>query len=469
LEETVVAASLPLSRFARRVRPFAGVGRGTRTAYLVMTVAVLLNGLAAAEAPSNSESVRKEEFAVHGQITYVEQETNDFPSPYRGPNSLSPNEGRQTFDATLYLGARLWEGAEGWITPEIDQGFGLNDTLGVAGFPSGEAYKVGKKEPYLRLPRAFVRQTVDLDGAQQAFERGLIQLGGSQSANRIVVTIGKFSVTDVFDTNQFAHDPRSDFMNWVAIDAGSFDYAADAWGFTVGATVEWYQGAWTLRGGVFDMSGVPNSEHLDPGGHEFQMILELERRFELDGQPGRVFVTGYDSRARMGLLDDAVHLAQATGGPVDIAAVRRYRNRMGIHAALEQRITADLGAFARVGGAAGNVETYEFTDIDRFSSAGLTLKGSRWHRTDDTVGLAAIVNAISAERRRFLDAGGLGILIGDGQLPHPATERILEAYYSAKVVGQAYFTLDCQFVTNPAYNHDRSPVAVLAVRLHSQF
>ncbi len=40
-----------------------------------------------------------------------------------------------------------------------------------------------------------------------------------------------------------------DFLNWTVIDAGTFDYAADAWGYTAGAAVEWYQGAWTLRGG----------------------------------------------------------------------------------------------------------------------------------------------------------------------------------------------------------------------------
>jgi hypothetical protein len=34
----------------------------------------------------------------------------------------------------------------------------------VAGFPSGEAYKVGADYPYARLHRAFIRQTIDLGG-----------------------------------------------------------------------------------------------------------------------------------------------------------------------------------------------------------------------------------------------------------------------------------------------------------------
>src|ERR1700722_12881981 len=117
----------------------------------------------AAEEPegSTAQSMPEERFSIHGQVTYVEQDTGSFTAPYRGPNSLSPRIGRETVDATLFIGARLWRGAEGWIAPEIDQGFGLDDTLGVAGFPSGEAYKVGKNQPYLRLPRVFVRQTVN--------------------------------------------------------------------------------------------------------------------------------------------------------------------------------------------------------------------------------------------------------------------------------------------------------------------
>src|SRR5271165_209390 len=92
-----------------------------------------------------------EMFAIHGQFTYVEQETLGFNAPYSGPNSLSSNSGRETTDATLYVGAALLSGAEVWIDAELDQGFGLDDTLGVAGFPSGEDYKVGKNQPYLRL------------------------------------------------------------------------------------------------------------------------------------------------------------------------------------------------------------------------------------------------------------------------------------------------------------------------------
>jgi high affinity Mn2+ porin len=425
----------------------------------------------AAEIPEKdaSQPATDERFAIHGQMTYVEQETDDFKEPYSGPNSLTPKSGRETVDATLFLGAGLWSGAEVWFTPEIDQGFGLDDTLGVAGFPSGEAYKVGKNQPYLRLPQAFVRQTVNVGDEWEAVEGVANQLRGSRSLDRWVFTVGKIAVTDVFDTNQYAHDPRSDFFNWAAVDAGSFDYAADAWGYTVGAVGERYLRSWTLRLGVFDLSDIPNSVHLDPGLHEFQIDAEIEKRYEAFGRTGRVLITAFDSRGRMALLDQAVELAALTGTLPNPASVRRYRSRLGASVDLEQPISPDLGVFARVGKAAGNVETYDFTDIDRSVSVGASIKGLRWHHSEDTIGFAAITSGISEERERYLNAGGLGILVGDGKLPHPRSEQIIETYYSLAVLTQIHISLDYQWIKNPAYNADRGPVSIAAVRLHAQF
>lgn len=410
-------------------------------------------------------------YAIHGQATFVDQLTAPFHDPYSGTNSLSPRHGAETFDMTLNLGVRLWSGAEAWINPEIDQGFGLDNTLGVAGFPSGTAYKVGRSHPYWRLQRLFIRQTISLEGEEQAVAATANQLGGAQSANRWVFTAGKISAPDVFDTNAYAHDPRNDFLNWTAVDAGTWDYAADSWGYTVGAVAEWYQGRWTLRAGVFDLSIVPNSETLDPGFREFQWDGELERRHELMGLPGNLLITVFDSRGRMGLLDQAVSVAQASGVDATKALdeVRRYRSRAGLSVSLSQQLASDLGAFVRAGKAGGNVEPYEFADVDRTLVAGLSLTGRRWGRVDDTVSLAGIDNGISAAREQYLNAGGLGLLVGDGKLPHPGAEQILETYYRWAVVRWAQLTLDYQYVTNPAYNRDRGPVSIVALRIHAQF
>ena len=436
-------------------------------AYAALRCAAL--ALLAAAPPAFAADGSDQTFAIHGQATYVEQEAGSFAAPYAGANSLSPDQGRETTDATLFIGARLWSGAEGWITPEIDQGFGLDATLGAAGFPSAEAYKVGRNSPYLRLPRVFLRQTLNLAAPTESVDADQMQLAGMRSSDRWVFTVGKFGVTDIFDINQYAHDARNDFFNWAAVDAATFDYAADAWAYTVGAAAERYQGPWTVRAGLFDLSTVPNSTHLDPGFHEFQIVWEFEHRHEWGGQPGRLLLTGFDTRGRMGRLDAAIALAQATGTTPNTAYVRTYGSRVGLSLDLEQQLIADLGLFARIGKAPGNVEVYEFTDVDRSVSAGLSLKGSGWGRRDDTIGIAGSVNAISAEREQYFNLGGLGILVGDGRLPHPGAEQIIETYYSIAVLAWAHVSLDYQWVKNPGYNTDRGPAPIYAVRVHAQF
>jgi high affinity Mn2+ porin len=197
----------------------------------------------------------------------------------------------------------------------------------------------------------------------------------------------------------------------------------------------------------------------------------VEKRYTLFGQTGRVLLTGFDSRGRMALLDETISLAQTTDVNINTALVdvRRYRSRMGAVLGLEQPLTEAVGVFARISKAAGNAEPYEFTDIDRSVSVGTSIKGILWHRPDDTVGLTVIDNGISAEREEYLNLGGLGLLIGDGQLPHPGAEQILETYYSVATFSWAHVSLDYQYVKNPAYNTDRGPVSIFAVRVHAQF
>ncbi|MBV8696420.1 MAG: carbohydrate porin, partial [Bradyrhizobium sp.] len=110
----------------------------------------------------------------------------------------------------------------------------------------------------------------------------------------------------------------------------------------------------------------------------------------------------------------------------------------------------------------------EFTDIDHTVAAGFSLSGKLWGRDDDVFGIAGVVNGISNVHQAFLNAGGLGILVGDGQLPHPGDEGILETYYSFPWFASK-ITLDYQLIVNPAYNRDRGPASVFGVRVHSQY
>ena len=420
-------------------------------------------------APAAAETT-PEWFSLHGQFTNVTQYHPRYRSPFRGPNSLDPgHRGNETVDATLFAGLRVWDGLEFYANPEIDQGFGLSNTVGVAGFPSGEAYKVGAANPYVRLPRAFFRYTVGLGGAAETIEPGPNQLAGQRQADNVTFTAGKFAVTDIFDTNAYAHDARSDFLNWSIIESGAYDYAADAWGYTYGGAVEWTQSWWTLRAGVFDLSRVPNSRFLERGFGQFEAVVEAEERHELLGWPGKLKALFFANRGRMANYNDAVRLGQETGTTPDVAAVRRYATRPGIALNLEQQIAPDLGAFARASLNDGHKEAYEFTEINRSIAAGLSLNGERWRRPNDTFGIAGVVNDISKDARNYFAAGGLGILIGDGQLPKAGLEKILEAYYSIAVSAGMNFALDYQHVDNPAYDAARGPVDIIGFRLHAEF
>jgi high affinity Mn2+ porin len=419
--------------------------------------------------PEQAQQVQQETWAIHGQATNVWLLQPAFQSPYRGPQSLSPGaNGRETVDVTLYAGFRPWPGAEIWINPEVDQGFGLSNTFGIAGYPSGEAYKVGKAEPYVVVQRGFLRQTIDLGGEPEKLEPDLNQLGGTLTANRLVFAIGKYSVVDIFDTNKYAHDPRNDFFNWSIIDQGAFDYAANSWGYTYGAALEWYQDWWTARAGVFDLSQEPNSVALSRGFAQGQFVAELEERHKLWDQPGKLKFLYWLTHGRLGTYLDAIALGAATGQTPSTGAVRKFRTKDGFGLNLEQQLATDFGAFARASVSQATVEEVDFTDINKSISAGLSLTGSRWERPDDTVGLAGAINGISHQGKLYLAAGGLGGIIGDGQLPNAGPEQILEAYYNVGLSSFAHFTANYQFINHPAYNRDRGPVSIFGLRLHLQ-
>ncbi len=317
-----------------------------RHALMALAILVAWRG-GAAEADATDDQT--ETWAIHGQVTETTQFHPAFSSPYRGANSLDPgSRGDETVDLTAFFGVRPWDGAEIWANPEVDQGFGLSNTLGVAAFPSGEAYKVGSSVPYFRLQRLFLRQTFDLGGEAQPAQPDANRLAGRHTADNLVITLGKISAVDIFDTNDYAHDPRRDFLNWAAIDSAAYDYAADSWGYSYGIATEWTQSWWTLRAGLFDLSKVPNGKHLETRFGQFEIVAEVEERHTLFGHDGKLKLFGYVNRGRMGGYGDAVALAEQTGSVPNTALVRDYKSRPGVALNLRQDLTGDLGMFARI-------------------------------------------------------------------------------------------------------------------------
>lgn len=426
---------------------------------------------AAEEAPAATAATAEsaEPYSLHAQATSVTQRQGSFRSPYQGDNSLTPQRSqKETADITAYLGLRLWPGGALYVNPELDHGFGLSNTLGVAGFPSGEAYKVGKNKPYWKLPRLFVRQVVNLGGEASAVEAGPNALAGEVSQDSLTWTVGKFSVVDIFDANSYAHDARGDFLNWAVIDAGAFDYAADAWGFTQGASADWKTGDWSLRAGLFALSTVPNSTHIDSSFGQRSGVAELERRYQWSGKSGTARLLLYVNEGRMGRYDDAVALGAQQGTVPDTAQVRRHGRKSGMALNLEQELAPELGGFLRWSRSNGGQEAFEFTEINQSVSGGGALKGASWGQPGHTWGVAFAVNALSGPAIRYFGAGGIGILIGDGRLPHYGQEQIFETYYRVNLGKALSLTGDFQHIAHPAYNRDRGPVNISSLRLHAE-
>jgi len=411
-----------------------------------------------------------QDWNIHGQTTFIAQGYPSFRAPYQGANSL-PGGGRtrETWTTGAFIGWRLWEGGEFYFNPELAQGFGIGATLGLAGFPNGEAQKGGAEYPKFRAQRYFFRQTFGFGGEQEDVPDAANQLAGKRDIDRVTVTVGRFAVGDFFDGNSYAKDPRADFMNWAMWASAAYDFPADLPGFTRGAVVELNRKDWALRAGAFQVPSQPNSDVLtfNTGG----VVAEFEERHTIFGQPGKLRLGAFANKGRTGNYRDALSISAANPA-LDINDImlgeRRERTKYGFYVNGEQQIATDIGLFARASWNDGQNEILSFTDVDQGVSGGVSIKGSYWGRSADTIGLGGAVNGLSSAHRDFLAAGGKGLLIGDGRLNY-ANERILETYYAFALSKAFTFTADYQFIVNPAYNADRGPVSIFSGRLHGEF
>jgi high affinity Mn2+ porin len=403
----------------------------------------------------------------HAQGTFVGQSVLPFHADYAGPGSLrSRGEAKETVSLDLIGGARLWHGAEFRIDGLMWQGFGLSDARGAAGFFNGEAFRKGTEVPNVTLSRVFVRQVIGLGGGEESVEGGALNFAGKRDTTRLTFTAGKMSAKDIFDANRYANDPRTQFMNWALMANGTWDYPADALGFAPGMALELDAGDWSARAGLFGVMRSANGVAVDTSfGKARAMVWELEHRHRLGTHPGAVRLLLDLNRGRMRRYDETLSNAALLADP---SLQTGYHGELGCGLNLEQELTGDLGMFSRLGWNDGDTEPWMFTDIDRTATLGLSLKGTRWGRPQDTVGWAGVWNEISTGHQRFLAAGGQGITVGENRLDY-GPEQILETYYRFRVHGEWNATLDYQFVNHPAYNRDRGPAHVFGLRLHWEY
>lgn len=414
-----------------------------------------------------------EDWNIKAQTTYIWQRKPAFNARYSGDNSLiTESEKSYSFSATLFAGLRLGENTEAYYNPELVQGQPMSHLAGLGGLTNGELQKTSGAHPKLYRARLFLRHNWALGDEREQVESDANQLGGMRPKDRVVLTAGNLAVSDIFDANSYAHDARSQFMNWALLTHGAYDFAADTRGYSVGAALEYTRGDWALRAGRFELPKVPNGQSLDTRlfSHHGDQI-ELERGYVLDGQVGKVRALWFRNTANMGRFDDALAQASAMPANADTALVRTRQYKEGWGLAWEQALTDSIGAFARIARSDGQSEVYAFAEIDQSLSAGALIQGKAWGREADMLGLAMARNGLSTTHQRYLASGADGFFVGDGALNYQP-ERTLEGFYSMGLpdgwMRHSTVTLGLQRINNPAYNHDRGPVNTMAIRLHTE-
>ena len=431
-----------------------------------------------------TNQVQQQNWNLHAQSTAIVQGYPGFASEYSGPNSLpSGGQVRETVSLDLMAGVRLWSGAEAHVDGLMWQGFGVGNALGVESFPSGEAFRLGTGVPNGAITRLFVRQTIGLGGEQEDVPDTQLTLAGKQDISRVTFTAGRFSAKDIFDNNAYANDARTQFMSWGLTANEAWDYPADAIGYNTGFAVELNQPKWAVRYGFFNVPRFQNSLTAEdrilkwpfddsaqngPFLRTFGMVAELERRYDINNHQGTIRFLAFVNRANMADYSAATAILLANGPGADISAARMYRCKYGFGLNWEQEITKDIGVFSRLGWNDDQEEGWMFSDVGHAASLGISVNGESWYRPNDTFGLAGVISGISKSAQEFFQAGGLGILAGDGNLNY-SPEKVMETYYSFQVWKSIYVSLNYQFVYDPAFNQARGPVSVFGARLHWEF
>jgi high affinity Mn2+ porin len=409
-----------------------------------------------------------ERWNIFYQATSIGDYHGTFNSPYESPFSLQDFPERDvSLTTTLFFALRLESNTFLIFDPEIAGGRGFSGVDGLANATNGELPRVEKATPTPYLARLYISHDFGFGSEMESSDSDINQLAGQRPVGRYTITVGRFSLTDFFDDNQYSHDPRSQFMGWGVMFNGAWDYPADTRGYTWGWVHEIHLKNWSFRYASAFMPKVANGEQFD------RRILvnrgdvfEAERRYAIRKHAGTIRAMPYMNHYDGGNYAAAIRLAEQTGTIPDITAVRHNGTlKYGFGLNMEQEITKDFGVFSRLGWNDGKTESFAFTAIDRLATGGVSLKGTRWHRPFDTVATEFTASGISGVHAEYLAMGGHDFLIGDGRLEY-GPECIWESYYNARLFPGMFAAFDLQHVNNPAYNQQRGPLWISSIRLH---
>jgi Carbohydrate-selective porin len=341
----------------------------------------------------------------------------------------------------------------------------------LAGFSNGEVYRVNDAAPKIYTARLFVKQVFSLSTDCQKVEDGMNQMSTNMPTSYFAVSAGKFSVMDFFDNNKFSHDPRTQFYNWALMGNGAWDYPANTRGYTYGIVAELVKPQWALRFTSVMVSTFANGPVMDNNILRSRSeALEFEHKYYIGSQTGVIRFITFLNEAKMGNYKKAIQWGTAHNiAPVVDSTNAIGRTKYGVGINIEHNLSDNLGLFLRASWNDGQNETWAFTEIDKAISLGGQLNGNIWNRNTDKLGFAILANGLSTDHKNYLKAGGYGFIIGDGKLNYQP-EMIAELYYSFKPKAYPFWiSPDYQFIINPAYNKDRSPVHALGIRAHIEF
>jgi hypothetical protein len=436
-----------------------------------------------------------ERWNAYGQLTYITTLKLPFSAPYTNTNgsinSLVPEFERSfTGSFSLFFGVRLWKGGEIYFVPEAISERPLSGLRGIGGaIQNFELQKTGSETPSVYKARLYYRQTFIFGGERLYLDSNPLQLGTRSSRRRLVLTLGNFSALDVFDRNGVTGDPRQTFFNMAFMTHASWDFGADARGYTWGAAAEFYWDDWAARIGRMQPPKDPNTLPIDARFWLFYSdAFEVEHDHVIRGLPGAVRLLGYHNHTRTARFADAIAVFQAdptknaancpTGvfnygsgnfNAPDLCWARKGNDKWGVGVSLEQSVAKDVGVFARAMYSDGNSEVDAFNAADRDLSFGAVAKGTLWRRPFDVTGAAIGVSWISDEHARYLAMGGVDGFIGDGRLKQ-AAEGVFEVFYSVNLVKAIWLAVDYQLLWNPGYNADRAgPVNMFSGKAHVEF
>lgn len=234
------------------------------------------------------------------------------------------------------------------------------------------------------------------------------------------VTFGIIDGTDYLDENAYANDEYTQFMNEALVIGPGFFTPS----FDLGGALEWASGRWSLRGVYMNVG--ENDEGKNTDYYAVQLGYHPKTKTPLRAGNYRVlmFATSDDFR-----------------NPEDDSK----ETRSGLILSFDQQLSDVVGGWIRFGWQNDDAAV----DYNSIYSGGIDIKGTRWARANDNIGL------------------------GYGYLPGGSTDidraQVFEGYYRFAVNEVLGITGDVQYQNGELQDGDKAKGWVFSVRATAEF